>query len=63
MVAACSRGGEVRGEGGEAGEGRGAAPHPGQHPDQGSPPPVHTQGAIDISLSNIYSMFLTRRSS
>ena len=39
----------MRGEGGEAGEGRGAAPHPGQHPDQGSPPPVHTQGAIDIS--------------
>ena len=53
----------MRGEGGEACEGRGAAPHPGQHPDQGSPPPVHTQGAIHISLSNIYWMLLTRISS
>ena len=33
FVAVGPRGGEVRGEGGEAREGRGAAPHPGQHSD------------------------------
>ena len=49
----------MRGEGGEAGEGRCAASDPGQYADKRSPPSIHSQGDLTSSISPQHFLFMT----